>query len=201
MPVGADRQALEGRRGELAHGLQPGERAAMARAVIAMFTAYPSVRLDEEGAALTASTYVGQVQTFPLWAVEKGCATLIARNNPFPPSAGELRAAVDSTVRDARSEFYELRDILDAQVYRLPGAAETARRKAMADKIREDLALSKPIETPRRSTGDKPTYAPSNAGQDAAQEWLAEASAEPRSLPPISDALRKSLGLTQELDQ
>lgn len=205
MPVGADRKALEARRGELARGLQPGEKSAMARAIIAMFTAYPSVRLDEEGAARTAATYVGQVQAFPLWAVEQACQRLIARNNPFPPSAGELRTAAEGAVKDTRVEFYELRDILDANTFREPDAEEMARRKEMVDRVRDKLHLNKPFDLPRRSiTPEKPAapspYAETLATEQQALKWLAERAGDPVILPQMSAALRKASGLP-DLDE
>lgn len=89
-----------------------------------------TVRLNRDEAANTAVAYLAQVKHLPLWAIQAGCQSCIARNNPFPPSAGELRTACEKAVQPLRDEEAEIRKVLDAEVYHSAPKAERERVKA-----------------------------------------------------------------------
>ena len=87
-----------------------------AQAVAQMFLGFPQVRPSPDEARSMVALYVGQVAEFPIWAVRAACGAMLSRSSPFPPSAGELRAAVAERARWAMSERRDLLKILDAKV-------------------------------------------------------------------------------------
>lgn len=96
------------------------------------------VKIDRDQAANTASAYLAQIKHLPLWAIEAGCQSCIARNNPFPPSAGELRAACENAVQPLRDEEAEIRKVLEAEIYHSAPKAERERiTKGFGDLIAE----------------------------------------------------------------
>lgn len=112
-------------------GLNPcGELAEAALLISEMFMSFASVRMTEQQAEKTASAYLAQVQHLPLWAIETGCQSCIARDLAFPPSAGELRAACERVVQPSRDEEAEIRKVLDAEVYHSRPDAERERVNA-----------------------------------------------------------------------
>jgi hypothetical protein len=138
-PTHADRQRLIARQQELSNGLIPLGNIAEAGVIIGqMFAGYLTVRLSEQQASEAVAAYLAQVKHLPLWAIQTGCQSCIARNNPFPPSAGELRAACERAVQPLRDEEAEIRKVLDAEVYHSAPAAERERiKKGFADLLAE----------------------------------------------------------------
>lgn len=139
LPSAEQRAALSQRRDLLVASLLPGERPGMARAVAAMFTGFPSVRMDAEEAKTTTAMYVSCVAHLPLWAVEQGCRAAVERKSPFPPSSGEFKAFCEAAAKEARDERTDLEAILNADVYRVPPADERERIKRGFCELLRDL--------------------------------------------------------------
>lgn len=100
-----------------------------------MFLSYMTVRIDRDQAASTAAAYLAQIKHLPLWAIQIGCQSCIARNNPFPPSAGELRAACERAVQPLRDEEAAICKVLEADVYH-----QTADGRKLSDRCRNAIA-------------------------------------------------------------
>jgi hypothetical protein len=121
-----------------------------------MFVAFPMVKLSPEQAATTIAVYVAQLRDFPLWAIETGCQSCIAKATPFPPSAGELREACLRAVTPLAEEAAQLRSVLEAEVYTTPpepGYAifkreQSDRSKAMVDEIHRTNDMLRQGKTP-----------------------------------------------------
>jgi hypothetical protein len=130
-PSGGDLVALNSRKAELSSALAPGDRNDMARSIGQMFLAYQQMKLGPDETRATIAVYVSQVQEFPSWAVSAGCQKIIQRPIPFPPSAGELRAAVAAEVRRTHDEQALLLRVLTAEKIdaKAPADAETMRKK------------------------------------------------------------------------
>jgi hypothetical protein len=113
-----------------------------------------TVRLNRDEAANTAMAYLAQVKHLPLWAIQAGCQSCIARNNPFPPSAGELRTACERAVQPVRDEEAEIRKVLDAEIYHSRPQAERERVKAGFQALLAELKQTNSME-PQGKTGAK----------------------------------------------
>jgi hypothetical protein len=150
-PTPEDRQRLEARRRTLSNGLAPIGNVAEAGVLIGqMFAGYATVRLTEEQAASTVAAYLDQVRHLPLWAVQTGCRACVARNNPFPPSAGELRAACEKAVQPIRDEEAEIRKVLEAEVYHSRPEEERERVIAGFKALLPQIELNSSMEPPLR---------------------------------------------------
>lgn len=129
-PSGDDRKALIDRRNHLADALAPGDRNEIARTIGQMFLAYQQVKLGQDETRATVALYVAQVQEFPQWAVQQGCQKIIQRPIAWPPSAGEMRAAVEKEARAAVDERETINSVLNADVEHLPEPGDRERMKA-----------------------------------------------------------------------
>ena len=149
LPTPAERAALEARRNALRSCLRSGDQSIMALRIVEMFDGFPTVRMTERQAADTASAYVSVVAGLPTWAVERAVRICIGRATPFPPSAGEFRAACELAVQEVREELADLDHILDANICHEATPDERAKRKADFAALRGDLGLDKPFDPPR----------------------------------------------------
>jgi hypothetical protein len=130
-PTLADKQWLSARLGALRDSLKPeGASNAAAAAISRMFMSFASVsRMDASMAARTAVAFAEQVKYLPLWAIQAGCDEWAGKDEPFPPSAGQLKAACERAVQVVRDEAGQIRKVLEAEVY-TPNA-RTAKARAV----------------------------------------------------------------------
>ena len=140
---------MEDRRNYIVDGLRPvsGSRDGsldLAERILRMFYAWPTVRLDEDKALGVAQTYAEQVQSFPMWAIAAAIAECQGRKIPFPPSAGELRAACQAKVQPYNDELAGLRRVLEAEIY-----TATKHDKGAIAKVNEMAAKWKSNLAPR----------------------------------------------------
>jgi hypothetical protein len=161
-PTAAQRGALEGRRNELVDGISGPTAsreagAVMLKRVLDTFDAWPTVRMDAEKAAGVARTYATQLEHLPMWAVDSGIAECQRRNNPFPPSAGELRAACETKISAFQAEIADLNKILTAEVY-TPNTDED-RKRVLTDmpKLMKDIGGTNGVSAPLRAADYRET--------------------------------------------
>lgn len=113
------------RRGKLAEALSATEDiGGIATLVGQMFRNYPTINMTAERTREVLVAYVEQLKHLPMWAIEIGCQSCIARNTPFPPSAGELRAACEMATKDFETEMKGLQEVLSAEVFDEPEIPE-----------------------------------------------------------------------------
>lgn len=186
-PTESERGALEARQSVVVAACIPGERAAIEASVEAMIAGYLSVRVDKDQAKIVRAAYVTHLLTYPLWAVHAGCRACAARDNPFPASPGELRAAVDEAMKPVRQEMHDLAAILSANTYAVADDAARARVSEIYEKFKRDLGLNKAFDPPGLKPQKPPTVAPSVA------EW--EAQKTSGSPPRLSAAALRACGI------
>lgn len=172
---------MQRRAGELANSLQPGERGDIAQAISQVFLAYQQMKLAPSEAKATIALYVSQVSEFPIWAVRQGCEAIIRRPSQWPPSAGEVRTAVEATARAARDERAAITGILTAEITHEPSGDERARIKQGFAKLMGDLG--------------RKTAQPSEQTKAQAEAWLTEQEANPRPAPKLSEAALRACGV------
>jgi tetrahydromethanopterin S-methyltransferase subunit F len=175
-PTHEDRQRLIARQQELSNGLTPVGNIAEAGVIIGqMFAGYLTVRLSEQQAAEAVSAYLAQVKHLPLWAIQTGCQSRIARNNPFPPSAGELRAACEKAVQPIRDEEAEIRKVLDAEIYHSAPKAERERIKAGFQALLTELSQTNSVTPKPKPAFTRPKNGtPTTLSDDALRAHLAK---------------------------
>lgn len=179
-PTDAERGLMKARLGDLNATLTPiADRGAsvlqaLIERVLRMFYAWPTVKLDEMKAIGVAKAYAEQVAHLPLWAVDAGIVHCQAQNEPFPPSAGMLRAACETKIETVRAEIIGLGRILGARVVteqprgadaiaRVRHAAEEAKMALAAvpplyDNAKRDMRLPSRFDAPRAGNpGGTPT--------------------------------------------
>ena len=153
-PTEGDRWALVDRREELRGGIvaAPASResgAILLKRIIDMFDAWPTVRMDADKAMGVARTYATQVEALPLWAIDAGILSCQSRKTPFPPSAGEFKAACVEKLAPMQDEITTLSKVLDAEVY-VPDAGKAkeavARVKAVADDMKRRSGAFTPFK-------------------------------------------------------
>jgi hypothetical protein len=154
-PTFEDKQRLITRRGELADGLQP-ERslAEIAKVVGNMFLLFPSVRMGLDQTKAVTAAYVAHLKDLPLWAIETGCKSAVAKGLAFPPSAPELRASAEQALQPIRDEEAAIRKVLDAQIYHSRPQAERERVKQGFADLLAELKQTNSME-PQGKTGQK----------------------------------------------
>lgn len=188
LPTAAERSELEQRRNSLDWALRPGEPERALKAILRMFLAFPSVRLDEKSAMQTAAVYYDQVRQLPAWAIIRGCDACIGKATPFPPSAGELKSAAEAVCLAAWRELHELGAILNAAVFYPQSQNEREKVAAGFSKLLADLRWNEPFDKPRRS-------APPTDPNLAAAQAIAAGLPDPRPTPALSREVRAKMGL------
>lgn len=143
-PSPNNRALLLARRDDLECALAPCDRGDAARAIAQMFLAYPQLRLGPDEARATIAVYVSQVQEFPAWAVVAGCQKIIQRPIAFPPSAGELRAAVADETGWVKTEAWKLGHILSAEIEEPRAAVAADEMRARFANLRQEFAAADP---------------------------------------------------------
>lgn len=99
-------------------------------------------KMDAGMAARTAAAFAEQLKYLPLWAIQAGCDEWAGKDEPFPPSAGQLKAACERAVQPVRDEAGAIRKILEAEVY-TPNVRSAAARDVISrgfQDLRTDLA-------------------------------------------------------------
>ena len=124
MPTSAERKALEARRNHIVDGLRPADPINVVEVILAMFDAWPNVRMDASKAKGVAVAYCDQVNDCPFWAIEAGARTCQGCNDPFPPSAGMLKAACLEHMATFETELASIHKVLNADVLRPGKSAE-----------------------------------------------------------------------------
>jgi hypothetical protein len=104
--------------------------AEIAKVVGNMFLLFPSVRMAIDQTKAVTAAYVGHLKDLPLWAIEVGCKSAVAKGLAFPPSAPELRASAEQALQPVRDEEASIRKVLDAEIYHSAPKAERERIKA-----------------------------------------------------------------------
>jgi hypothetical protein len=180
-PTHEDRQRLLARQRELSIGMTPcGELSAAAELISQMFTGYMTVRLNRDEAANTAAAYLAQVKHLPLWAIQTGCQSCIARNNPFPPSAGELRAACEKAVQSIWAEEAEIRKVLDAEIYHSAPKAQRERIKAGFQSLLAELRQTNAMQPKPKPRFTRPSFGTSTTlSGEAAAKFAAKYAGKP----------------------
>jgi len=180
-PRGDSLNALISRRNELADALFPGDRNEIARTIGQMFLAYQQVKLGPDETRATVALYVAQVQEFPQWAVSKGCEKIIQRPIAWPPSAGEMRAAVQNEARDVQDEHALITSVLNANIEQECAPGD---REKMRQGFKEVIAELGGIK------GEKREHT-----KDEAAAWLENEKESQRPLPKLSSAALKLCGI------
>lgn len=175
-PTLEDRKRLKARQQELSIGLTSnGNGADAAFAIGQMFQSYLTVRLNEQQSADAITAYVAQIRHLPLWAIQTGCQSCIARNNPFPPSAGELRTACEKAVQPLRDEEAEIRKVLDAEIYHSAPKAERERIKAGFQALLTELSQTNSVTPKPKPAFTRPKNGtPTTLSDDALRVHLAK---------------------------
>ncbi|MDR3449541.1 MAG: hypothetical protein P4M15_07330 [Alphaproteobacteria bacterium] len=165
----------------MADALAPGDRNEIAKTIGQMFLAYQQVKLGPEETRATIALYVAQVQEFPQWAVAQGCQRIIQRPTAWPPSAGEMRSAVEREARPARDEREAINSVLNAEIEEIRRTGDRDRMKAGLRDLVTELGGVK--HGKREHT------------KDEAAAWLEDEKANPRPLPKLSAVALKICGV------
>jgi tetrahydromethanopterin S-methyltransferase subunit F len=180
-PTHEDRQRLIARQQELSSGLIPnGNAADAAFAIGQLFQSYLTVRLTEQQSADAITAYLAQVKHLPLWAIQTGCQSCIARNNPFPPSAGELRTACEKAVQSIWAEEAEIRKVLDTEIYHSAPKAQRERIKAGFQTLLAELKQTNSMQPKPKPRFTRPSFGTSTTlSEEAAAKFAAKYAGKP----------------------
>jgi hypothetical protein len=175
-PTFEDRQRLTARRGELADGLQPEPSLAeIAKVVGNMFLLFPSVRMGLDQTKAVTTAYVAHLKDLPLWAIEAGCKSAVAKGLAFPPSAPELRASAEQALQSIRDEEAAILKVLDAQVYHSAPKAERERIKAGFQGLLTELSQTNSVTPKPKPAFTRPKNGtPTTLSDDALRSHLAK---------------------------
>lgn len=148
-PSGAELQALEARRAELADALAPGDEEAIKQAVRALKGGFPTYGTDPAGAKYQTEFYLKALERFPLWAVHEACARFRDGRNATPwnsrecPSSAQVAQECRAVIEPVQDELVPLIDVLDAEVAPDPDHDAAKRAVAVAawtDNLRHEVA-------------------------------------------------------------
>jgi hypothetical protein len=114
-----------------------------------MFLLFPSVRMGLDQTKAVTAAYVAHLKDLPLWAIEAGCKSAVAKGLAFPPSAPELRASAEQALQPVRDEEAAIRKVLEAQVYHSAPKAERERIKAGFQSLLSELRQTNSMEKPK----------------------------------------------------
>jgi hypothetical protein len=180
-PTHEDRQRLLARQQELSNCLTPLGNIAEAGVIIGqMFAGYLTIRLSEQQASEAVAAYLAQVKHLPLWAIQTGCQSCIARNNPFPPSAGELRTACEKAVQSIWAEEAEIRKVLDAEIYHSAPKAQRERIKAGFQSLLAELKQTNAMQPKPKPRFTRPSFGTSTTlSEEAAAKFAAKYAGKP----------------------
>lgn len=153
----ASRQALTARYDDLHRALSPAarDRYAVALAVTELLTAFQRRPTGAEAKA-TVSKYVEVLSDRPAWAVQRACWA-IARGEvegislDIPPAAPRLRDAVNKILEPFFVEAAQIREVLHAQVRRVPNEAERKLMQARFEQLLGELRAKSAVEDDRRA--------------------------------------------------
>ena len=117
-----ERQWLQDRQAILQRSIVRGSRDAIAAAVAGMLLRFPQGTHGETEGRVAA--YVADLQSFPLWAIEKAIAGV---RGQWAPASNVLVEAVRVAMSPTTDEMSKLHRLLTAEVYHVPDEAERKR--------------------------------------------------------------------------
>lgn len=119
-PTGNDRKALEARRHELQASVASADPRSVAPRVAKLFLRFPASRVPD--AEATVAAYATDLARFPLWAIDAAMVSVIKGGSggcaAFMPSSVELQLACEREFIKRAGEYFELCNVLNAEVIR-----------------------------------------------------------------------------------
>ena len=182
-PVTADdRRWLESRRETLRRSLARCSDRVVAGLVLTMFLRFPS-SANAADQADRDKLYVAELRQFPQWALEAAFAKV---RGAFAPSLPDLVSLVQAEMADVYAEQNKISQIMNADTYHVPSDAEKARVEVAYQDLVEKLELNSDDMRPRKSR---------QLTRPEALQIVDALQSHPVTLPPMSDALKKLMGL------
>lgn len=190
-PTSAQREALGARSAELVAWLSPPPAQSIRVEVAALFGVMASRGGDEIDLRARLEIYVADLASLPMFALRAAFhayRTGRLGDGKWLPTPGELRIAAEGYARHLVDEQAKIRKVLTAQI--IPDPVVSPERKAatlaMVRATVEEMRANEPTRLPRDSR------LPTKLEAEAALELHAIA---PKPLPPMSDDLRRKLGV------
>lgn len=195
MPKGDDRQALEHRREHLRGFMQNGDLRPIAARVGRLFLRYPWTANMPNGADVVAA-YAKDLSRFPLWAIDAGIASIIGAHLTVAveraPSSPVVQLACEAAFKPVLEELGELNRLLDAVPWKEPSPEYRQRIKAGFDDLARALRGANSFRPPRHAKDFR---------DDAGAPEPVPEPAVMAAPPPLSDRLRRQLGLPRDFDE
>lgn len=170
------------RRDDVQRSLVRASDRVVAGLVLTMFLRFPSsANAPDQGER--DKMYVAELRQFPQWALEAAFAKV---RGAFAPSLPDLVSLVQAEMADVYAEQTKIAQVLSADTYHVPDEAEKARVEVAYQDLVEKLELNSDDMRPRKT---RPLTRPE------ALQIVDAMEAHPITLPPMSDGLKKMMGL------
>lgn len=159
-PQGRDLETLTERRTHL-RSFTPADRTSIGARVARMFLRFPNTAA--KGSPDMVAAYTMDLERFPLWAIDRGIASIIhghaLKSTEYAPSSLDVQKAVRDAMAPVQDELTALTEILDAKVYVDPGEDERKRVSGKFDALLGEMKKTNGFDAPRRPKDARDTAA------------------------------------------
>lgn len=186
-PSGEQRQWLAERSVMITGAMQPLPEVDLRMEITALFATMGRRSGDDEDAKAIVAIYLADLAGIPGFALRQACADFRqgrAGDGKWVPTQAQIRTRANEILVGPRKELGDIERVLTAKV--TPPVNHANREKVMAH-VNETLEIL-------RSKSDT-VIRHRVLTQPEALEWCNREEANPRPAPPISDAIRKTLGI------
>ena len=190
-PTGADLARIEARRCELVAATQATDPKLIVPRIARLFLRFPSAKIEDP--AGTTAAYAMDLASFPLWAIEAGIIALLKghglESKSFAPSSIIVREAVVREVAQVDAELAMISRVLSAKPK--PEVTKDPARRAAALSAANAFVSGHRMAVSSTSRGGMTPDEIAEA--QALSAAIATNSQDPRPMPPMGQALRRSL--------
>ncbi len=186
-PTGEQRQWLSERSIMISGALRPAPDIEIEAELAALFATMGRRSGDEDDAKTIIAIYLADLAGIPGFALKQACADFRqgrAGDGKWVPTQAQIRTRANEYLVGPRKEIGDIERVLTAKV--VPPINRDARDKVMVH-VNETLEIL-------RANGDK-AIKHRQLTQPEAEQWCEREEAAKHPAPPISDNIRKTLGI------
>lgn len=187
-PTAEQRQWLSERSAMINAALRPAPEIEIEAELAALFATMGRRSGDEDDAKTIIAIYLADLAGIPGVALKQACADFRqgrAGDGKWVPTQAQIRARANEHLVAPRKELGDIERVLTAKT--VP-PINHANKAAVLAHVNETITILKANSNPTKDVYRLPTIA-------EAVKWIEREKANPRPAPPLSDAIRKTLGI------